>query len=176
MLFAAAALMAPAPERLPVAPACIQQTRVRAIDAIPNADSARDRIEFAAMPAFTDWHAWIVRVARTDAATATIEILRLARAEDCARYEIDTRWQEPLRIERFNALVDALDHASGPRPHPEAIVVDGTGIDLRRTTRGRQVLQSFNLHDRGGPALSAIFRDLIAGYLPPSERPDEDWR
>ncbi|MEG3089368.1 hypothetical protein [Sphingomonas sp. PB4P5] len=169
-----------------VSPRCSEQPLPPAIDSAGEPPTASGVIEFAATPSLEHpGKAWVMRISRRGDAEAKIDVLRLRRQEYCNRYDIEARWQAPLKQEEYVAIAAGVAPLTVPTPSvfvpsptdqlPE-IVMDGTSIDLRLFSHGWQVTRSLNHYSGAGAAISAIFRNLASKYVPASELPTEDWR
>jgi hypothetical protein len=166
--------------------ACPPQPLPSAIDAVVGAADFAHAITFAATPSFDPGgRAWVVRLSRRGDAAGSIQIMRLRRQRDCNRYDVENRWEAPLRPGEYNTLTNAIAPVTLPTPktfigrHPPGeveIVLDGTGIELRQTTIGWEVRRSLNHYAAGGAAVSGVFHEMVAARIPASEVPAPDWR
>jgi hypothetical protein len=142
-------------------------------------------VAFSAEPSLEHpGRAWVVRAHQPRPGDATLEILRLLRRNECNVYDVEARWQAPLPAADYLALVRSAERAGIPRPDAFSreetgdleLVTDGTAIELRLKRFGWETRRTLNHHERGGAAVSAVFRALVDRHVPPDERPGEGWR
>jgi hypothetical protein len=73
--------------------------------AIGDASDFAHAITFAATPSFDHaGRAWLVRLSRRGDAAGSVQIMRLRRQRDCNRYDVENRWEAPLRPGEYNAV------------------------------------------------------------------------
>lgn len=186
LLMAIATLSSPSQAATPELARCAPQPLPPAIDSAGEPPLASETIEFAATPSLEyPGRAWVVRISRRGATEARIDVLRLRRQSDCNRYDMESRWQAPLRQDEYEAIaarVVPLGIPSSdvfiPSSADESLdlVTDGTSVDLRLSNLSWRVTRSSNHFGRDGAVISRVFRDLIAQYIPSSNLPAEDWR
>lgn len=142
-------------------------------------------ITFAATPSLEyPGRAWVIRLfQRTRSQPATLTIVRLLRRNDCNLYDVEARWEVPLRADEYETVATLVaPHAAPPpdfltpeNPERTRIVLDGTSLALRVETDGRQIRRVLNEIEPKGAALSAIFHRLLAPVVPAPERPGKYW-
>jgi hypothetical protein len=163
---------------------CPPQPLPPALDSLPPV-TASSSISFAATPWEYPGRAWVVRAWRRGREDGILEIVRLRRQSDCNRYDVEARWQAPLPAAEYRALADSAAPLGTPpagifSPGGEAVrdelVLDGTGIVLRLRAFGWEATRELNHYSRGGGAVSALFRALVAKHVPADEMPEQDWR
>lgn len=186
LLMAIAAMSSPSQAATPAPKTCAPQPMPPAIDSAGELPVASETIEFAATPELQyPGRAWVVRLSRRGPVEAIVEVLRLRRQSDCNRYDIESRWQAPLRQDEYGALAarvvplaippSTVFVPSSAEQLPE-LVLDGTGIELRLRSPEWRVTRALNHYGLGGAVISAIFRDLASKYVPASDMPAKDWR
>jgi hypothetical protein len=109
----------------------------------------------------------------------------MRRQADCNRYEVEQRWQAPLPRAEFDALAATIQPLARPptavysgetMASTDELVLDGTQIELRLQRGNWEVRRQSNHYAGAGARISALFRRLVATYVPASELPAEDWR
>lgn len=163
---------------------CVPQPLPPAIDSAGHLADISYSIEFAAEPSLeVPGRAWVVRLVQ--GRVSSLEIIRLRRRSDCNQYVLDRKWQAPLDNAAYEDVLKTIAPYGIPpssaivpahRKIFEPMVLDGTGISLRLHNPDWTISRSINIGDKHGPAISAIFRDLIKKHVPPSELPDLNWR
>lgn len=149
-------------------------------------DAFNNVITFAATPSLEyPGRAWVIRLfQRTRSQPATLTITRLLRRNDCNVYDVEARWEAPLRADEYEAVATLVTPHATPSPgiftqkdmaRDRGIAVDGTELDLRVETVGWQVTRSLTSAHSEGTAVSAIFYRLLAPIVPAPERPGEYW-
>jgi hypothetical protein len=164
---------------------CPPQPMPPAIESAGTLPVASDIISFAATPTEYPGRAWVVRLSRRGA-DAKLEIVVLRRQFSCNRYDVERRWEVAIGTEDYRSVAQAIAPWAVPPSDTfstndrtrgrDEITLDGTPIELRVVAPGWQVTRTLNHYGRSGAELSAIFRSLLAGHVPESERPAEDWR
>lgn len=170
----------------PAVTACIPQPMPPAIDSAGELPIASETIEFSATPSLDyPGRSWVVRVSRRGQIGATIEVIRLVRQLQCNRYDIEGRWEAPLKQEEYLDAANRVIPLGVPSsavfvpssvPRLDDLMLDGTSIKVRLRSQGWRVDRDLNHYGRGGAEISAVFRDLVARYVPAEELPEEDWR
>lgn len=154
---------------------------------LPPSNGFNNIITFAATPSLQHpGRAWVVRLfQRTRGQPATLTVVRLRQRYECNIYDIETRWEVPLRADEYAAVAALVAPYATTSPgtfnqtdmdRGRGIGLDGTALDLRAETVGWLVRRSLHGSDREGVALSGIFYRLLAPVVPATERPDADWR
>ena len=133
-----------------------------------------ESIGFSAEPSSYPGRAWVVRLSRQSGRRASVEIVRLLRRTDCNVYDVEKSWGGPIGDDDYRSAAQAVT-AWSARGSDE-VVLDGTPLELRVRRGGTTTRRRLNHHGAGGAALSAIFRRLAERFVPPSQRPAEDWR
>lgn len=165
---------------------CRPQPIPPALDSVPALPDARSSVAFSATPWEHPGRAWVVRAHASGRGSGALEIVRLRRRSDCNLWAAEARWQAPLRAAEYRALVeaaaplgtppaDAFAH-DDPVRDAEGHALDGTQIELRLKRSGWEARRELNHYGRGGAAISALFRALVAKHVPAAEVPAEDWR
>ena len=171
--------------------ACPAQTQpmASAIDSagFPPTSDGESLVTFSATASLNYPHrSWVVRVyERGTGGTPTIVIVRLRGREDCNVYEVETRWEAPLRPDEYASVANAVArfvtpppgvfdrHAGrGQRLH---LIMDGTSLDLRTQAPGWAIRRVLNQYGPDGQAISAIFRGLVLKVVPGPDVPQENW-
>lgn len=167
---------------------CQPQPLPPAIDSadLPPIGPFADAITFAATPDRQfPGRAWVVRLDYGPRTTSKLIIVRLRRRSDCNRYGVEKRWEAPLSDARYDRIANEIGRlASPPRDifSPTApsrsseLVLHGTALTLRVQAPGWAVERNLNHYESQGPAISAVFHQLISNYLSTSDMPAEDWR
>ena len=163
---------------------CAPQPLPPAIDSAGRLADISYSIEFAAEPSMeVPGRAWVVRLVQGQ--LSSLEIIRLRRRSDCNQYVLDRKWQAPFDNAAYEDALRKIAPFGIPpvsaivpahRKIFEPMVLDGTGISLRLHNPVWTISRSINIGDKDGPAISAIFRDLIEKHVPPTELPDLNWR
>lgn len=167
---------------------CKRQRLPPAIESagLPPSEGYNNIITFAATPSLDyPGRAWVIRLfQRTRSQPATLTIVRLLSRNDCNVYDVESRWEAPLRADEYEALATLIEPYVMAPPgifskkgvaRDGRVVVDGTGLDLLVETPGWQIRRSLNLGVSEGAKLSAIFHRLLAPVVPAPERPGESW-
>lgn len=129
---------------------------------------------------------WVIRVYERGAGQLpTVVIVRLRGREDCNVYEVETRWEAPLRSDEYVAVANAVARFVTPpsgifdrRAGQERklhLIMDGTSLDLRAQEPGWAVRRVLNHYEPDGQAISAIFRGLVLKIVPGPDVPQENW-
>lgn len=170
----------------PAIGACTPQPMPPAIDSVGDLPIASETIEFSATPSLDyPGRSWVVRVSRRGQIGATIEIIRLVHQRHCNRYDVEARWQAPLKQSEYLDAANRVIPFGVPSssafvpssvPRLDDLVLDGTSIKVRLRSQGWRVDRDLNHYGRGGAEISAVFRDLVARHVPAEELPEEDWR
>lgn len=154
---------------------------------LPPTSNGQNVITFSATASLNYPHrSWVIRVTERGARQEpTVVIIRLRGREDCNVYDVETRWEAPLRPDDYAAVVTAVARFATPPPDtfdPGAgqarrlhLIMDGTSLDLRAQTTGWAVKRVLNLYEPDGQALSAIFRGLVLRVVPAPDVPQESW-
>lgn len=154
---------------------------------LPPSNGFNNIITFSATPMLQyPQRAWVLRLfQRTRGQPATLTVVRLRGRDECNIYDIEARWEVPLRADEYETVAALITPHVTPPPgvfdqrdivRERDPVLDGTGVDLRAETWGWQVERSLNLAETEGYALSSIFYRLLDPAVPAAERPDADWR
>ena len=122
----------------------------------------------------------------------SVVVVRLSLRSICDAYEVEHRWQGTISDADYRALANSLAPLAIPPANTftvappggvstQSSVSDGTGVELRMTRGPWRVRRSMNLYANGSDgadarAISAMFRALIARYVPREEMPSEVWR
>ncbi len=165
------------------------QPMAPAIDSagFPPTSDGQSLVTFSATASLNYPHrSWVIRVyERGTGQSPTVVIVRLRGREDCNIYEIDTRWEAPLRPDEYASVTNAVapfvtpppgtfDRRAGQEPKLH-LIMDGTSLDLRAQAPGWAVRRVLNQYEPGGQAISAIFRALVMKVVPGPDVPQENW-
>lgn len=153
---------------------------------LPPTDEFNNVITFAATPSLEyPRRAWVIRLfQRTRSRPATLTIVRLLRRNDCNVYDVEARWEAPVRADEYEAIATLVAPYATPSPgiftqkdmaHDRGLAVDGTELNLRVQSLGWQVMRSLTSAHSEGTAISAIFHRLLVPIVPAPERPGEYW-
>jgi len=154
---------------------------------LPPSNGFNNIITFSATPMLQyPQRAWVLRLfQRTRGQPATLTVVRLRGRYECNIYDIEARWEVPLRADEYEGVAALVTTHVTPSPgvfdqrsiaRERDPVLDGVGVDLRAETWGWRVDRSLNLAETEGYALSSIFYRLLDPAVPAAERPDADWR
>lgn len=154
---------------------------------LPSSNGFNNVITYSATPMLQyPQRAWVVRLfQRTRGQPATLTVVRLRGRNECNIYDVEARWEAPLRAGEYEAIAALVTPHVTPLPgvfdqrkivRERDPVLDGVGVDLRAETWGWRVERSLNLAETEGYALSRIFYPLLDPVVPAAERPDADWR
>ncbi len=154
---------------------------------LPPTSDGQSLITFSATASLNYPHrSWVVRVyERGMGQSPAVVIVRLRGREDCNLYEVETRWEAPLRPDDYASVASAVARfvtpPSGTFDRPAGrqaklhLIMDGTGLDLRAQAPGWAVRRSLNLYEPDGHAISAVFRGLVLKVVPGPDVPRENW-
>ena len=165
------------------------QPMASAIDSagLPPTSEGQSLFTFSATASLNYPHrSWVVRVyERGTGQSPTVVIVRLRGREDCNVYEVETRWEAPLRPDEYASVANAVARFVTPpsgtfdrharQERKLHLIMDGTSIDLRAQEPGWAVRRLLNHYEPDGQAISAIFRGLVLKVVPGPDVPQEDW-
>ena len=153
----------------------------------PPAGDGQSLVTFSATASLDYPHrSWVVRVyERGTGQSPTVVIARLRGRGDCNVYEIETRWEAPLRPDEYASVKNAVARFVTPPPgifdrragqeRKLHLIMDGTSLDLRAQEPGWAVRRVLNHYEPDGRAISAIFRGLVLKVIPGPDVPQENW-